>query len=200
MTTLPRTTALTTSFVGRMVMCASPETQRLVALGRDRNWDIAVLGQAPLPTEPLRMGDWLIAPAVQDSSYIPTRALERVQGIYAAGLRPQGFVIVHEAPLLLASPDVKKQASLYMPAVSPQMKSFLTAAARGVGVAALGLGVLAGGAAVALAVISAGFLLALPAALVIGAVLIDPILIAVTEDGYWIEIDRWASDGRPGNG
>jgi hypothetical protein len=27
--------------------------------------------------------------------------------------------------------------------------------------------------------------------LLIGLVMVDPILIAVTEDGYWIEIDRW---------
>jgi hypothetical protein len=30
-----------------------------------------------------------------------------------------------------------------------------------------------------------------PAIFMAGAALIDPILIAVTEDDYWIEIDRW---------
>jgi hypothetical protein len=27
--------------------------------------------------------------------------------------------------------------------------------------------------------------------LLAGMVMLDPILVAVTEDGYWIEIDRW---------
>ena len=40
-------------------------------------------------------------PAQLDSTHIPARALERVQAIYAVGLRPQGFVVVHEAPPLL---------------------------------------------------------------------------------------------------
>jgi hypothetical protein len=33
-----------------------------------------------------------------------------------------------------------------------------------------------------------------PALLVVGAVVVDPILVAVTEDGYWVEIDRWWSE------
>jgi hypothetical protein len=33
--------------------------------------------------------------------------------------------------------------------------------------------------------------IAIPAALLAGAVMIDPILIAVMEDDTWIEIDRW---------
>ena len=31
----------------------------------------------------------------------------------------------------------------------------------------------------------------IPTAFLTGAALIDPILIAVTEDDYWVEIDRW---------
>ena len=31
----------------------------------------------------------------------------------------------------------------------------------------------------------------IPAFFLMGAALLDPILITVTEDDYWIEIDRW---------
>jgi hypothetical protein len=54
-------------------------------------------------------------------------------------------------------------------------------------VVTLGLGILA------VMVISLAAILIVPATLVVGAAVVDPILVAVTEDGYWIEIDRWWS-------
>ena len=48
----------------------------------------------------------------------------------------------------------------------------------------------------AVAVSAVVAVLAMPLFLIggIGAlVLVDPVLIAVTEDGYWVEIDRWYS-------
>ena len=50
-----------------------------------------------------------------------------------------------------------------------------------------GLGILA------VALVSLAAILVVPAILVVGAAVVDPILVAVTEDGYWIEIDRWWS-------
>ena len=48
-------------------------------------------------------------------------------------------------------------------------------------------------AAVALAAVGAATLVAIPLTLMLGAALLDPILVAVTDDGYWVEIDRWVN-------
>ena len=109
---------------------------------------------------------------------MPTRALERVRSIFASGLRPKGFVIVHEAPMLLPAPEEDDEPQIaptpFFPAPTEPLIPGLVS-------------VLAVGAAVLTAVAS----LILPAALLVGAFLVDPILIAVTEDDDWIEIDRW---------
>jgi hypothetical protein len=183
--------SLRTSFVGRVAPMLSPQTRQLTTLGRQQGWNSAVLGQAPLPTEPVRLGDWLIVPAHQDSSPVPARALARVQAIFAAGLRPKGFVVVHEAPKLLPAPVQDQPDTLQMSALPAHLRSTLKVASIAVGVLGT-LAVVASGLAIlAVAAISLAAVLALPAILVVGAAVVDPILVAVTDDGYWIEIDRW---------
>lgn len=165
----------------RSVTQVNPETKGLLALGRQRGWDFAVLGQAPLPEEPVWLGEWLIVPAHQDSSEIPTRALDRVQAIFAAGLRPKGFVLVHEAPPLLSPPAGAKPDNAKLSPQPTHENESLDEMLKALGT---GLAVLS-----ALAVSALAFLGTV--GLAAGAVLIDPILIAVTEDDHWIEIDRW---------
>lgn len=156
------------------------DAQQVLAVGDDYGWPFVVLGQAPFPTEPVRLGDWLIVPAEMDSSPIPERAVKRVQAIYAAGLRPKGFVLVHEAPLQLAAPKPKPfNVAEFVERVSPKVLDVLGKVVGTTAVVAL-----YGALAAAFVVCPWPFLL-------IGMVLVDPILIAVTEDGYWIEIDRW---------
>ena len=193
MTTTYHAQSITTSFVGRVAQAVSPEARRLVALGEERGWEFTVLGQAPMLAEPVRLGDWLLVPIEQDSSLVPARALERVRAVFAAGLRPQGFVLVHEAPMLLPAPGANRPGVLRLPTLSPEVRATLKAAAGTLGAVAVGVGALAGLAALAVAVLSAAALLALPALLIAGVTLVDPILVAVTEDGYWVEIDRWSS-------
>ena len=43
----------------------SPETIELVTFGERRGWEPRVLGRAPLPQSPVRVGEWLIVPAEQ---------------------------------------------------------------------------------------------------------------------------------------
>ena len=150
-----------------------------MTLGRERKWDFNILGQAPLPRQPIHLREWLIVPADQDESHIPARALERIQAIYAVGLRPQGFVIVHEAPKLLPAPKKVDRESVALPSTSPVLKPWITGV----------LGTLAVAVPLAAAVAS----MLVPATLAVGAILLDPILVAVTEDDTWIEIDRWWS-------
>jgi hypothetical protein len=161
----------------RLAAQASPQTQQFLTLSYQRGWDFLVLGQAPYPTQPVRLGDWQIVPVHQDTSQIPARTLERVRAVYEAGLRPQGFVLAHEAPMLLAAP-AQNQVGKKSFSMSPEWKPLL---------ASLGVR----GLAVSLAALAAAAFTTLLAVLVVGAAVVDPILVAVTEDDYWIEIDRW---------
>jgi hypothetical protein len=193
MNTSLRVNTLTTSFTRRLATTVSPETRGLIDLSDQHGWDFAVLGQAPMPDAPIRFGEWWIVPAEQDTSHIPTRALERVQAIFTAGSRPKGFVVVHEAPLLLPPPKQDEADTLQLSALTPKLKSALKVASGVACVLGTALVAITGLAVVALGALVAAAALAIPAMLAVGVAVVDPILIAVTKDGYWVEIDRWWS-------
>ena len=155
----------------------SPETRKLVTLGQRHYWPFQVLGKAPMVQEPVRLGDWLLIPAQDDSSKIPERAMKRIQAIFAAGIRPQGFVLVHEAPKLLKAPVTPKEQPKAPPVTTSSPHSTTDFAST----------LATGFAAMASMVFPMLFF-------VVAAALADPILVAVTEDGYWIEIDRWYTE------
>ena len=179
------------SFTGRVANLVSPETRQLMTLGRERRWNFTVLGQAPMLREPKRMGDWLLVPAHQDDSHLPEHALERVKAIFAAGIRPVGFVMVHEAPKLLPAPAPAEPTTWQRPTLPENVRSTLKKVGTAMVTAAAGLFVITGVAIAAMAVLVAAAAVLLPLAMVAAIVTVDPILVAVTEDGYWIEIDRW---------
>lgn len=159
----------------------SRTTQNLMALGQRESWAFAVLGIAPMPCEPITLSKWLIVPAHLDTSPIPQHAMERIQAIFAAGIRPQGFVVVHEKPNQIPAsiPDVVEGEALVRPGYDFTID---VGKVVGIGIKVVG------------AVAVAGFAIAgivLPAAFAIGsALLIDPILICVA-DNVWTEVDRW---------
>jgi len=134
------------------------QTELLMDVGQRNNWNFVNLGKAPIPEQPVRAGEWLILSALEDNSPIPNRTMQRIKTIYQAGIRPQSWVVVHEAPLLLSAPKPKK---LKKPRVLPYL------ALLG------GLGAL------------------LATTLITTAAVVDPILIAITPEFDWIEIDRW---------
>ena len=179
----------TNSIIQVETLVVQPETSHrvgeLMTLGQNQLWNFAVLGRAPMPEEAVRLGDWLVVPAHQDTTEIPDRAMRRVQAIFNAGIRPKGFVMVHEAPMLLPATVTKSEQPQTQWKLDPQTtKKIIDTLGVGVGV----LGKVAAGALTA--AVSIGSMI-LPAFLFMGAALLDPILIAVTEDDYWIEIDRW---------
>src|SRR3990172_5447036 len=95
------------------LVATHPETATLIRYGLSHGWALAILGQAPMLEEPVRLKEWLLVPAHKDTGQIPPRALNRVQALFAAGIRPQAFVIVHEAPRALpAGETVRKTAPL----------------------------------------------------------------------------------------
>ena len=83
------------------------QAAELLALGRKQCWRFGYLGRAPMLTGSFRVRDWLLVPAHLDNSPLPESAWQRVQAIYAAGIKPAGWVVAHEAPLLLAAPGAK---------------------------------------------------------------------------------------------
>jgi hypothetical protein len=167
----------------------SPEVRRHLAVGREFGWRFQVLGIAPFPSAPVRVGEWLLVPADQDNSPIPARAYERVQALYRAGLRPRGFVLVHEAPPILPAhasnnPQSGRLWSSEFEWVRARLSRLLLGVLAAVAILPV-LGALLMALAVGVAALAAGMLL------FGGMALVDPILVAVTEDGCWIEIDRW---------
>ena len=94
---------------------------------------------------------------------------------------------MHEAPKLLSTPPEEKPEST---PIWDELQN-LTPTIKWVGGALGTLAVVTLGVGGLVVAIMAGAALALPAVLVAGAVALDPILIAVTEDDIWIEIDRW---------
>ena len=155
------------------------QTKQLLALGRENRWPIQVLGKAPMLNQPMRIQDWLLVPSTMDSTSLPDQAIQRIKALYEAGIRPQGFVMVHEAPLQLKAPTIQEKSK-----VDKQML-------KKIGGAAVGLAAITGSLVVAVGVAIVGGLLILPAGLLAAAVIIDPILVAVMPDDSWVEIDRW---------
>ena len=132
------------------------QTQLLLDVGYRNNWDFVLMGKAPVPTEPVRVGDWLIVDAQEDQTRIPRKTMHRIQTVYAEGVRPLHWVVVHEAPYLLSPPKEKKKTHI-LPYLA-----------------------LLGGWGVWLA-----------STVITAAAVVDPILIAITPDLDWVEIDRW---------
>jgi hypothetical protein len=143
------------------------QVQAFLALGDFMGWRPQVIGQAPMLAEPIRMQEWLLVPAQQDNTELPPRTLRRIKLIYKQGLHPQGFVVVHEAPMQLTAPA--PVITEKTPVEWEQVGQFAGSIAKGLGMLLLGS-------------------LLLPLGLL---VMLDPILIVVTQDNYWIEIDRW---------
>lgn len=169
-------TALTVYETGRHLAHSQP-AESLVALGRANGWQFAVLGIAPMPTETILLPEWEIVPAHLDNSHIPSRALERIRAIYEAGYRPKGFVVAHEQP--------REATSMPVVSIASQTQELVFDVDQVLQVS--------GTLIKAIAVATAGLMgVILPAIFAIGsAVLLDPILVAVTEDNVWVEIDRW---------
>jgi hypothetical protein len=123
--------------------------------------------------------------------------MDRIQSIFAAGIRPQGFVLVHEAPKLLQAPSSVKVNTPQTIAFRFRSQSLLPRSEDVLKVLGVGIVALSGFTTVAISAIALMTAMVVPVALTAGAILLDPILVAVTEDGYWVEIDRWWTDPNP---
>ena len=128
---------------------------QLLALGKANGWHFQNLGKAPIPSDPIHVDGWVLIPAEQDTHPLPNRTKHRIKAVFASGIRPQAWVLIHEAPALLPAPHQRKAS---------------------------------GTLAQVFGLFTLGSLLSM---LVMAAAVVDPILVAITTDGEWIEIDRW---------
>jgi hypothetical protein len=142
---------------------ANPGTAALMDFGERSHDKYRLLGKGPLLKESVYAGNCWLVPAEQERAPIPPRAQQRVAAIYQAGLRPAGFILAHEAPRTLPAPLVEPKPQ--PPKAAVAWRPALAQALSWLLIGTVG--------ALALAV--------------------DPVLIAVTEEGYWVEIDRWMS-------
>lgn len=128
---------------------------QLLALGNANNWHFQHLGKAPIPVEPTYLDGWVLIPAEQDTHPIPNRTKHRINTVFASGIRPQAWLLIHEAPALLPASNQQKASGIL---------------AQVFGLFTLG---------------------SILSTLLMTATVVDPILVAVTPEGEWIEIDRW---------
>ena len=128
---------------------------QLLALGKANGWHFQSLGKAPTPVDPIHLDGWVVIPAEQDTHPILNRTKHRIKTVYASGIRPLAWVVIHEAPALLPAPNQQKASGIF---------------------------------AQVFGLFTLGSILSM---LVMTAAVVDPILVAITPDGEWIEIDRW---------
>jgi len=169
---------------GNSVQRAMPVMQQereIMSIGSARQWNFRLLGVAPVPQTAIYFNEWWLVPLHEDTSTIPARALERVQALYGAGVRPKAFVIAHEAPKEIAPPRGT-------PIVSPFEYWTKRAAEYAVGLVKTVGTVAAVVVPILLTVLGTSLLVSVSVA---GALVADPCLIAVTDDDVWIQIDYW---------
>src|SRR5450759_5059842 len=160
------------------------QTQQILSLGRRNGWGFTMLGKADLPGQSIHLEKWLIVPAHEDRTPVPMRTLERIRAVYAAGLRPKGFVVVHEAPRYLPAPRQEAPQNLnsfqagtgdrFSQASDKTEKKSDPSGSSSFSSLAVGLGT----------VLNAMAMLIFPAML-LGLAALDPIVIAVMDDGCW---------------
>jgi hypothetical protein len=157
------------------------QEQALLRLARENQWPFRVVGVAPVPETPVFHNRWWLVPVSLETNPIPARALERVQAIYEAGIRPKAWVIAHEAPAQLPAPkNVPQMSSLDF-----WTKTMVQHSASVVKVAGT---ILVAVTPVLLSILGAGLLLSVG---LLGALVTDPCLIAITEDDVWVQVDFW---------
>ena len=156
----------------------------------------AVIGRSRAEIVPQRVGSWWLEPVV-DETRLPSRARQRLEAVRRSGLPIKAVVLFHELPTVAspsngtvvhASGRVRSWMEQELPVRAAQLRARAYQLAPIVGWVAralLGLTV---------TTLTVGAVAAMTVTLgVLSAVLTDPCLVVVTDDGCWIEIDRWVS-------
>ena len=165
-------------------------------VSRALDFPIRIVGHSQAPIVPQRVGAWWLE-LYQPGTALPSRARQRLEAVLAAGVQPKAIVVFHEIPT--ADPVAQRPLS-----VTGQKAIALARWAQQEAPVALSRGAtvarryapVVGRAAGKIALITAQVLgvAALTTLVIAGQILsavVDPCLVVVTEDGDWVEIDRW---------
>jgi len=155
-----------------------PAARPAVALAL--GFPVRILGQSMAPVIPQQVGDWWLEP-LGPATILPARAQRRLRAVLAAGVVPRAVVVFHELP---ATPSARLSAvQRHVVSVARALPPMAAAVER----SALRLLPVLGW----LLIAAVRALLCGLAAVVAALVLVDPCLVVVTEDGWWLEVDRW---------
>lgn len=157
----------------------SPETRRVLTLGREKYWGFRVSeGTGVLAEETYKDGWWYLP---TDSMQI-TRASKRIEVIKSSGVRVRQVIIAHEAPKLLCGPQKPDQINKGKIAI--WVATGLLAA----------VGVVTAAAMITMVImyLLVPLVIGMAVVMMMGlGLLIDPVAIIVLEDGTRIEVLRW---------
>ncbi len=172
----------------------SNNVHRAIVSARKAGFPVRVLGQSNARPHPQRVGQWWLEP-LHDPGKLPPRARQRLDAFLAAGVQPKALVIFHEIPLTTVAPvrpatvsPVERAAVWvhhHVPEFAGNVRQRAKQAGPHIGAALSATSVVLGWSAAAAVGLAA---LAVP---IVIAAATDPCLVVVTEDGYWLEIDRW---------
>lgn len=163
---------------------------------------VRVLGRSDAPVLPQRVGNWWLEPLNRNTE-LPPRAKQRLQTLLASGIVPRAVVVFHEIPGSNDHPSWRDKAASRihqyvhqdLPVLADRFGDRVQRNSPRIARGALGLGLkvlpIAGVAMIGLIALLGH--LATTTVAVVATAAIDPCLVVVTQDGYWVEIDRWYS-------
>ncbi|MDO8673973.1 MAG: hypothetical protein Q7O66_21390 [Dehalococcoidia bacterium] len=193
------------------IVATRPTKSVLTLLERrqELTFPVVVLGQSQAPIFPMQVGPWWMEPLTRETK-LPARAEKRLQALLATGVKAKAVVLFHEIPTATKRRPSRLERNLRQ-AVSTSVRSlqqelpvkveqagraanqlfYRTATATQKNAPVVARSLLKMG-VVALPIIAAVVLGTLSiTATIAAAALHDPCLVLVTQDGYWIEVDRW---------
>lgn len=153
------------------IMKQSVLARQAIAVGRRNHWRFQVIECDEMPKEPILKSEWWYEPT--DKYSIPEDGRERISAIELAGIKTVGFMVAHEAPRLLAAPKPQPK-----PMPKPQTKPKVEIDFSGVVQTITRL-------------VVAGFVGLVGMVGLVFAVLLDPAIIVVLEDGTWVKVMTW---------
>jgi len=169
---------------------------------RQIDFPVRVLGQSDAAIVPQRVGNWWMEPLSKETE-LPPRARQRLQSFLTTGVTPKAIVVFHEIPTAPHEPSrsariatrLHRFANQELPPIvqGVQERVQQTAPVVGRGVLRVASAALPVIGIAGVVLVGAMGLLAASALSVLAAAVTDPCLVVVTEDGQWIEIDRWYS-------
>lgn len=139
----------------------SPEARKAILVGRQNHWRFKVVGQGGVPQKPFYKDEWVF----ELQTTTPDIGQDRINALRASGVRFKGFLVAHEAPRLLSAPKVAQNAN----DVKKRSSEILPERQFGF-----------------IAEFVVIFL-----QIFFQALLLDPALIVVLEDGTWLEVMTW---------